>query len=123
LLPSPPSVQKAASFEAGRASTSDDPAGIAGGLPKCAGWARIDCWFWMKWRATGVRWRCGSRAWAIDAECSGTWAKLLDTKPLPTLAVRFRSSFPCCSDLDPLVADVHYPEDIALAEPTEPPVA
>jgi len=60
---------------------------------------------------------------AIDAECSGKWAKLLDTKPLPTLAVRFRSRFPCCSDQDPLVADVHFPEDIALAEPTEPPVA
>ena len=54
---------------------------------------------------------------AIDAERSVKWAKLLDAKPLPALAVRFRSRFPCCSDQDPLVADVYFPEDIALSEP------
>jgi len=55
---------------------------------------------------------------AIDAERSTNWASLLDAKPLPPLAVRFRSRFPCCSDKDPLVADVHYPEDIVLSGPT-----
>ena len=52
---------------------------------------------------------------ALDCEHSTGWAELLDAQPLPTLAVRFRSRFPSCSDLDPLTADVHFPEDIGIS--------
>ena len=51
---------------------------------------------------------------AIDAERSTGWATLLDARPLPALAVRFRGRFPCCSAQDPLTADVHFPEDIGI---------
>jgi len=51
---------------------------------------------------------------AIGAERSATWGRLLDDQPLPSLAVRFRGRFPCCSAADPLTADVHYPEDIGV---------
>lgn len=52
---------------------------------------------------------------AIRAERSTNWATLLDAQPLPSLAVRFRGRFPCCSTIDPLTADIHFPEDICMA--------
>jgi hypothetical protein len=52
---------------------------------------------------------------AICAEGSTSWAPLLDARPLLSLTVRFRSRFPCCSAIDPLTADIHFPEDIGVS--------
>jgi hypothetical protein len=57
---------------------------------------------------------------AIGSERSTSWATLLDARPLPSLAVRFRSRFPCCSALDPLTADIHFPEDIGVSRGNQP---
>jgi hypothetical protein len=51
---------------------------------------------------------------ALGAERSTSWATLLDAQPLAPLAVRFRGRFPCCSAIDPLTADIHFPEDIGV---------
>jgi len=58
---------------------------------------------------------------ALCAERSTNWATLLDARPLPSLAVRFRGRFPCCSAIDPLTADIHFPEDIEVCRDGDPP--
>ena len=57
---------------------------------------------------------------AICAERSTGWAALLDARPLPSLTVRFRGRFPCCSATDPLTADIHFPEDIGVSRVRSP---
>jgi hypothetical protein len=57
---------------------------------------------------------------ALGGGRSTSWAALLDARPLPSLAVRFRGRFPCCSAIDPLTADIHFPEDIGVCRGIQP---